>query len=97
VATDWTHIRIPAGLKIELERWAHRWKEQLDAQQQGNHEHPKAELPPLWKVIERLHELEADHREGSRKSKRKRAEPLPPTPIGEDWDIIGPVEPVCEE
>jgi len=97
VATAWTHVRIPVELKIELELWAARWKEQMDAQQQGNHEHPTAELPPLWRVIERLHELEVDHRDRSRKSKRKKGSQKMTSTNPPSWDVIGPTEPVCEE
>lgn len=93
----WTHVRIPLMLKTELKAWGDRWREKMDAAQQGNHEHPTSERPPLWKVIQKLIELEEDHRERSKRSKRTKTKATEVPPRAEPWDVIGPMEPVCEE
>lgn len=62
---EWTHIRVPVQLKARLDELALRleWDR---IQQQGNHENPTANTPPLWFVLQVLLDRDEDHRQRAR-------------------------------
>jgi len=92
-----THVRVPHDVALRLAWYAGYWQDRFGPPQQGNHEHPSADKPPLWKVIERLLDLEDDHRRRGKKKTSKQGTGL--EPIAEPRPSYFPPddEPVCEE
>jgi len=64
---DWVMIRVPRKLKEALEAYGCTIQNH-EPKRQGNHEDNQAIGPPLWRTIERLLQLESDHKKRSRKN-----------------------------
>lgn len=58
---DWTMIRVPRRLRDALDEFGSSMVEP-EIKQQGNHEDPRHDGPPLWWVIQELLAREKKHR-----------------------------------